>query len=149
MIVDFFYWTKAQVDDKFLQDMILICDRQITDPAAEVALRNCKQNGGFYQEAPTVAGTWAPPVTGGMSAWSIGQKGRLVTATWTGGSAQPGLHGEFRGTLISHDADSSSIEGFYVITNNGTTTAPRAMKLRWNPKTPNELKVSTGFTLAR
>ena len=87
MIVDFFYWTKAQVDDKFLQDMILICDRQITDPAAEVALRNCKQNGGFYQEAPTVAGTWAPPVTGGMSAWSIGQKGRLVTATWTGGSA--------------------------------------------------------------
>lgn len=174
VIVDFFSWTKAQIDDKFLKDMILICDRQVSEPGADVARRNCKQNGGFhlvsgaksrynvvaattytgyvgigfYQEAPKVAGTWTLPTTGGMSPWSVRQAGRLITATWTGGTERSDLRGEFRGTLISHDAD-SSIEGFYAITSNGTTKTPRAMKLFWNPKKPNELRVSTGFTLTR
>ncbi len=73
---------------------------------------------------------------------------RQVTVKWTGGSAQPGLSGEFRGTIISHD-DDSSVEGFYVITDNGTPKTPRPMKLAWNPKTPKQLKVSSGFTLTR
>ncbi|MDP1706860.1 MAG: hypothetical protein Q8L36_03525, partial [bacterium] len=53
-----------------------------------------------------------------------------------------------RGTIISHDKD-SSIKGFYVNTHNGVTTSPRAMTLSWNPKKPGQLRSSTGFILKR
>lgn len=170
-VIDYFTSTKAQVDTKFLEDMWKICDDQVPKTAT-VALRNCKQSGGFhtehgaktrynvvaattytqyigigfYQEAPRLTGTWSVPGVGGP--WSITQSARMVTAKWTGGSGQPNLSGEFRGTIISHD-DDSSVEGFYVITDNGKKKKPRAMKLFWNPKTPDQLRVSTGFTLTR
>jgi hypothetical protein len=173
-VIDYFHWSKAQVDKKFLDDMIKICNDQVPKTAT-VALRNCKQNGGFhlvsgaktrfnlvaattytqtvwrglgfYQAPPRLSGTWTVP---GVSTgpWSITQSARLVMVKWTGGSAQPNLSGEFRGTIISHD-DDSSVEGFYVITDNGTKRKPRAMKLFWSPKTPASLRTSTGFTLTR
>jgi hypothetical protein len=44
-IIDFRGWSRAAVDDKFLDDMRLLCRRAI--PAtAKVALRNCKRRGG-------------------------------------------------------------------------------------------------------
>ena len=46
-VIDYFAFSKAAVDKKFLEDMREICDAQI--PAgAKVALKNCKQNGGFH-----------------------------------------------------------------------------------------------------
>ena len=173
-VIDYFAWTKAQVDTKFLEDMLKICDDQIP-PTATVALRNCKQSGGFhlehgaktrfnvvatttysqklwkglgfYQQPPRLTDSWSVP---GVSTgpWLIRQSARIVTLKWTGGPAQPDMSGEFRGTIISHDND-SSVEGFFVITSNGAKQKPRALKLSWNPKTPDQLRTSTGFTLKR
>ncbi|MDP1720297.1 MAG: hypothetical protein Q8L08_04780 [Candidatus Nanopelagicaceae bacterium] len=173
-IIDYFTWTKKMVDDKFLEDMIKICDASIPKDA-EVALNNCKNNGGFhtvsgaktrydvvaattytsklwrglgfYQEPPRLTGTWK--IQGfKASPWSFIQSTRSVIVKWTGGSTQPKAKGEFRGTIISHDKD-SSIKGFYVNTNNGVTTSPQAMTFSWNPKKPDQLRSSTGFTLKR
>lgn len=44
-IKDFRKWTRKQVDDKFLADMRLLCERQIPATAI-VALANCKARGG-------------------------------------------------------------------------------------------------------
>lgn len=173
-VIDYFSWTKARVDAKFLVDMRKLCDAQVPAPAT-VALRNCKQNGGFhlvsgaksrydivaattytqkiwsglgfYQEPPHLSGTWT---VAGVStgAWSIVQSSRRVTAKWTGGAGQASLKGEFRGTIVSHDAD-SSIEGFYVITGGAAQAKPRPMTLVWSPKAPDRLRVSTGFALQR
>jgi hypothetical protein len=138
---------------------------------ATVALTNCKQNGGFHlvsgaksrynivnqggflfwKGRPKLGGSWALSDVGGASSWRVTQNVRQVKVTWTGGADQPKLRGEFRGTLISYD-DDTTVEGFYVITGNGTPKKPAAMKLSWKPKTPNELRVSGPggtFTLAR
>lgn len=173
-VIDYFTWTKKMVDDKFLIDMIKICDAWLPKTAT-IALNNCKNNGGFhtvsgaktrhnivatttytsklwrglgfYQEPPRLTGTWK--VQGfNMGPWSFTQSTRSVTVKWTGGSTQPKAKGEFRGTIISHDKE-SSIKGFYVSINNGVATSPRAMTLSWNPKTPDQLRSSTGFTLKR
>jgi hypothetical protein len=169
-VIDYFTWTKTAIDDKFLVDMRKICDDQIPKTAT-VALANCKQNGGFHlvsgaksrynivdkggflfwKGRPKLGGSWAVSGVRGPSSWRVTQKVRRVRATWTGGAGQPELRGEFRGTLISHD-DDTTVEGFYVITDNGTPRKPAAMKLSWKPKTPNELRVSGPggtFTLAR
>jgi hypothetical protein len=46
-IVDFRRWTRKQVDDKFLDDMRILCTRQI--PAkAKLALANCRGRGGKF-----------------------------------------------------------------------------------------------------
>jgi hypothetical protein len=46
-IVDFRRWTRKQVDDKFLEDMRILCTRQI--PAkAKIALANCRGRGGKF-----------------------------------------------------------------------------------------------------
>ena len=171
-VTDYFAWTKAEIDDQFLADMIKICDQQIP-ASATVALNNCKHNGGFhlvagaktrynivaattytqkagigfYQEAPALSGSWAVPglQTG---AWSISQNERLLTATWQDDSGSSPLTGEFRGTIISHDA-TSTVQGFYRLTKNGTTTAAKPMTLTWDPNSPNELHSSAGDTLMR
>ena len=173
-IVDYFTWTKQKIDTKFLADMIKICDASIPK-TAKIALNNCKNYGGFhtvsgaktrynivaattysqkiwkglgfYQEAPALTGSWSVPgLTTGP--WVFAQNTRLITVKWTGGSGQPDLTGEFRGTIVSHDAD-STIEGFYVTTQNGVSTTPRAMSFTWNPATPNSLASSNGFNLTR
>ena len=175
-IVDFFKWTKEAVDNKFLKDMIKICDEQIPKEAS-VALNNCKHNGGFhtvsgaktrydivaattytqylglgfYQEPPKLTDGWKVAGLAGLSPWSIRQSGRLVTATWSSTSA-PTVQFVFRGTVISHDND-STIEGFYVAISNGMPNAARAMKFRWSPKTPDTMGVTSGssstFSLGR
>lgn len=169
-VIDYFTWTKTAIDDKFLVDMRKICDDQIPQTAT-VALTNCKQNGGFHlvsgamsryhivdkggflfwKGRPKLGGSWTVSGVASTSSWRLTQNVRQVKVSWTGGAGQPKLRGEFRGTLISHD-DDTTVEGFYTITGNGTPKKPAAMKLSWNPKTPNELKVSGPggtFTLAR
>jgi len=158
-VIDYFTWTREAVDAKLLADMRRTCDRAI--PMEEgTALRKCKITAqGFYDavrdrgskywnDRPHLRGRWAAPATLGISPWSIRQDGRLVTATWSGDLAHPNLHGEFQGTVISRDGN-STIEGFFIVTKNGVANAPQKMKLVWNPKTPSSLKVSTGFTLTR
>lgn len=174
VIMDYFTWTKQRIDTKFLADMIKICEHSIPK-SAKIALNNCKNYGGwhtvsgaktrynlvatttysqkiwkglgFYQDAPALTGNWTVP---GISTgpWSFYQSNRNVNVKWSGGSAQPGLTGEFRGTLISHDKD-STIQGFYVTTQNGASTNPRAMSFAWSPATPTSLKSSNGFSLIR
>jgi hypothetical protein len=173
-VIDYFTYSKAAVDTKFLEDMRKICDAQI--PAgARIARNNCKQNGGFhlvsgaktrynlvaattytqkiwkglgfYQEPPRLSGAWSTGLAG-AGGWTLEQRDRRVDARWSGGRAAPNVTGEFRGTLISYD-DSSSIKGYYVVTTDGVPSKVRPMTLYWSPKLPNELRVSTGFTLKR
>jgi hypothetical protein len=173
-IIDYFTWTKQRIDEKFLADMIKICDATIPKDA-KVALNNCKNNGGFhsvsgaktrynivastsysqkiwkglgfYQEAPHLTGAWT--VHGFTTGtWNFVQADRFVGIKWTGGSTQPDTTGEFHGTIINHDKD-STIEGFYVSTSKGVTTSPRAMSFIWSPSTPDELESNTKFTLKR
>ncbi len=140
-VVDFFFnWSQKRVDDKFLVDMRILCDRQI--PAhAKVALRNCKQNGGFhtvsgaksrynfvrtagwvfYKPRPNLRGVWTSQADPSAPQWAIVQNGRTVKASWRGGANSPNLRGEFRGTLISRD-DDSIVKGYAKITNGGTLT---------------------------
>lgn len=169
-VIDYFTWTKAAIDDKFLADMRKICYDQIPKTAT-VALTNCKQNGGFHlvsgaktryhivdkggflfwKGRPRLGGSWAPSGIAGATPWQLSQHTRQITITWSGGAGQPNLRGEFRGTLISHD-DDTTVAGFYIITGIGTPRKPAAMKLSWKPKIPNELRVSIPggtFTLAR
>ncbi len=173
-VVDYFTWTKQKIDTKFLADMIKICDVSIPK-TAKIALNNCKNNGGFhsvsgaktrydlvaattysqmiwkglgfYQDAPALSGTWSVQ---GMNRgpWTIAQNLRTVTMKWTGGTSQPDLTGEFRGTIISHDKD-STIKGFYVTTQNGVSTTPSAMNFTWSPASPKDLATSNGLTLTR
>lgn len=171
-VIDYFNWTKAQIDDKFLKDMIKICDASIPKTAT-IALNNCKNNGGFhtvsgaktrydivasttysqkiwrglgfYQETPKFIGAWTVHgFTTGQ--WNFYQNSRLITIRWTGGSGQPDATGEFHGTVISHDKD-STIEGFYISTTKGVSTSPRAMSFTWSPSKPDELVSNTHFTL--
>jgi hypothetical protein len=173
-VIDYFTWTKEKIDDKFLEDMIKICDASIPK-TAKIALNNCKNNGGFhtvsgaktrynivagtsysqkiwqglgfYQNAPRLTGAWT--VHGfNTGTWGFVQADRFVGIRWTGGSSQPDTTGEFHGTIISHDKE-STIQGFYISTSKGVSTTPRAMSLTWSPKTPDELRSSTGFTLKR
>jgi len=173
-VIDYFTWTKKKIDDKFLEDMIKICDASIPK-SAKIALNNCKNNGGFhtvsgaktrynivagttysqkiwrglgfYQDAPRLTGAWT--VQGfNTGTWGFVQADRFVGIRWTGGANQPDTTGEFHGTIISHDKD-STIQGFYISTSKGVSTEPRAMSLTWSPKNPDELRSSTGFTLKR
>jgi len=151
VVVDFLTWTKDQVDQKFLEDMILICERTIPASAA-TALANCKAIGGnitvgarsrynfvqragrlFWRDRPNLRGQWtlegdkvAPP-------WAITHTGRTVKIAWRGGAGHPSLRGEFRGTLISRDQD-SIVRGFARITEDGETTAG-GMSLEYDPGT--------------
>jgi hypothetical protein len=151
VVVDFFTWTRKAVDKRFLEDMILICERTIPASAA-TALADCKATGGktsfgagtrfnfvrrvgglFWKDRPNVRGLWT--VTGDAAAppWAITQSLRMVKAAWRGGTGQPGLRGEFRGTLISRDQD-TVIRGFVQITRNGETKLG-AMSLLFTPGT--------------
>jgi hypothetical protein len=125
--VDFFGWTKDQIDAKFLDDMRKICARTIPATAA-IALHDCNWQGGYhtvsgaytrylivrtpgsarnYHKRPNMRGFWvnkAAPSSG--PAWVLVQHGRSVQATWRGGGTHSGLRGSFTGTLITHDTDS-------------------------------------------
>jgi len=151
VVVDFFTWTKERVDKKFLEDMILICERTIPASAA-TALANCKATGGnfsvgarsrfnfvdrfgslFWKDRPNLRGLWAVKGDAAATPWAITQSTRMVKAAWRGGTGQPGLRGEFRGTLISRDQD-TVVRGFTQITRNGETKLG-AMSLLFTPGT--------------
>jgi hypothetical protein len=121
---DFFRWTRAEIDQKFLADMRKICDSEI--PAtATIALHDCKWQGGyhlvsgaytrylivhnagdlFFNKRPNLRGLWGNPADPTGPPWAIVQTGRLVKASWRGGKGHTGLRGTFEGTLISHDQD--------------------------------------------
>jgi hypothetical protein len=151
VVVDFFTWTRKAVDKKFLEDMVLICERTIPASAA-TALANCKATGGnasfgagtrynfvrrfgglFWKDRPNLRGLWAVKGDAAAPPWAITQSTRMVKAAWRGGTGQPGLRGEFRGTLISRDQD-TVIRGFVQITRNGETELG-AMSLLFTPGT--------------
>jgi len=150
-VVDFFTWTKAEVDRKFFEDMILICERTIPASAA-TARANCKATGGnfstgarsrfnfvdrfgslFWKDRPNARGLWAVKGDAAAPSWAITQSLRTVKAAWRGGAGQPGLRGEFRGTLISRDQD-TVIRGFVRLTRDGETKLG-AMSLLFTPGT--------------
>ncbi len=151
VVVDFFTWTRTAVDDKFLADMIMICERAIPASAA-TALANCKATGGnasfgarsrynfvrrfgglFWKDRPHLRGLWTVKGDATAPPWAITQTIRRVKAAWRGGAGQANLRGEFRGTLISRDQD-TVIRGFAQTTRNGETTIG-AMSLLFDPGT--------------
>ena len=159
-IIDFFTWTRLEVDNKFLQDMLLICNRSISALAAS-ALADCRGTGGktslgarsrynfvrdagdlFYQQRPKLRGLWQNRADRAALAWAIVHSIREVKASWSGGSARPSLRGQFKGTLITRD-DDSIVSGFATITETGEPTLRnRPMRLTWNPDQPDRLLMS-------
>jgi hypothetical protein len=173
-VIDYFNWTKKEIDDKFLEDMIKICDASIPK-TAKIALNNCKNYGGFhsehgaksryrlvasttysqaiwkglgfYQQSPHLTGAWT--VQGFNSGkWNFLQADRSISIRWTDSAGTSKSTGEFHGIIISHDKE-STIEGFYVSTSNGISTSPRTLLLTWDPKEPDEIKSSSGIVLKR
>jgi len=158
-IVDFFTWTRLEVDVKFLNDMLLLC-RQIS-ALAPGALSDCRGTGGktsfgartrynfvrdagdlFYQERPQLRGFWLNQSDSDAPAWTLVHSVRNVKASWKGGPAHPTLRGEFKGTLISRD-DDSIVSGFVTVTEKGKPDIrSRPMRLSWDPDQPDRLVMS-------
>ncbi len=156
--IDYFTWTQARVDGKFLADMRLLCERQIP-ASATVAIADCKGHGGktsfgaltrydfvrtagslFWRGRPALRGAWAGSGDSPDSARLVlSQNLRSVSGTWRIGSEKNLTTGEFRGTLISRDQD-SLVKGFTKVTK-GDTTRIRPMSLTADPDTPNEIAV--------
>lgn len=137
-IVDFFEWTRERVDEKFLEDMQMLC-RQKISALAPGALADCRGTGGktslgartrynlvrdvgdlFWIERPKLRGWWATQNVLDAPLWAVVQTLRSVKASWRGGTEQPDLRGEFKGTLITRD-DDSIVKGFAKITQGGKT----------------------------
>lgn len=149
VVVDFFTWTKEQVDEKFLRDMILICERTIP-ASATTALANCKATGGnvslgarsrynvvsrggglFYRKRASLRGEWAVKGNAAAPKWAFSQAGRSIKAVWLGGVGGTVVRGEFRGTLISRDQD-DIVQGTVRLTEKGKTRAGK-LRLRFDP----------------
>ena len=147
--IDYFDYTQAQVDTKFLDDMRALCKAQIP-ASAPVARKDCEGTGGytsfgaetrynfvrshghhFYRQRPDLNGSWSG---GGVGTVTITQNKRYVRGTWQQGN----VSGEFRGTLISHDQD-STVEGFA-----HTSDQPGypSIHLVVNPDTPNSIQAT-------
>ena len=137
-VVDFLDWSRLEVDDKFLADMLTLCRRKIS-ALAPSALADCRGTGGktslgarsrynfvrdagglFYQERPNFRGLWSSERDPNAPAWALVQAGRTVKASWRGGASRPTLRGQFRGTLITRD-DDSIVMGFATIAESGKT----------------------------
>jgi hypothetical protein len=152
--VDFFTWTRARVDSRFLSDMVLVCGRVIPANDAEPLL-GCRQRARrffnfvnehgarFFAARPKLAGLWSVK-GGGSPGWRLTHEiaTRTVTAIWKGGLSRPGLSGEFRGRLITRDQD-SIVKGSTQITENGQTRAgPMTFTYRPSNVAADELVVS-------
>ncbi|HUE28806.1 MAG TPA: hypothetical protein VMP89_18675 [Solirubrobacteraceae bacterium] len=157
-LIDYFEYTRLDVDHKFLADMRKLCEEQI--PAdAPVALADCKATGGkssfgaetryhfvrnfgrrFFRIRPDLNGSWS----GDGVTVKITQDLRSVRGTWRDGD----VHGEFRGTLISQDQD-SVVQGF---AHTSAKPAFSRITIVVEPDKPNELRVTgrvLGGTLTR
>jgi hypothetical protein len=159
---DFFDDTRQTVDDRFYTDMVKECDAQIP-PKAKDARDNCKAYGGnhashgaktryqgvvnggkavgAWKDRPDLNGTWHISGLPYAGTWTIKQNKRSVIATWTGPEGSD-YSGEFRGTLISHDAW-HTVDGFYVVYDKGVPrcNAPVPSSWRWEPGNRNQLTV--------
>ena len=160
---DFFDDTRKAIDDRFYADMVIECEKQIPATATH-ARANCREYGGYHmshgarsryqgvskggaavgawKERPNLNGVWHMDGFPMAGTWTITQNKRSVTAHWNGGSASPDLTGEFRGTLISHDAW-ATINGFYVLYDKGVPRCqPVPSNWRWEPGARNKLTVN-------
>lgn len=159
-IIDYFTWAQKPVDDKFLKDMRKICATQ-TPALPPVALAACKGRGStlsfgaesrynvvstvgdwFYWPRPNLRGTWVNKDDPTEPALAIVQSLRYVRMKWSGGSAAPGVRGEFRGTLIGKAKGTATIKGHAMITNAAGATTLHPMSFPYNPKKPNTLVIS-------
>ena len=150
-IIDFLDWSQKRVDDKFLADMLTLCRRQVS-ALAPIALADCRGTGGatsvgarsrynfvrdggdlFFDERPRLRGLWDNETNRDAPAWALIHSDRAVKASWRGDSQQPDLRGEFQGTLITHDGE-STVEGFGKIMNAGKT---RRGRMRFSLKVKN------------
>jgi hypothetical protein len=151
--VDYYGWSQKRVDDKFLADMRKLCDEQLKNSGATVALADCKAHGGktswgaktrydfvrehghhFYSSRPNLPSSWTG--NSGALTLQITQTVRAVQAKWQNG----GVSGEFRGTLISRDQD-SIVTGFARTTENALTEQT-AMTITVDPNSPNQIAVN-------
>jgi hypothetical protein len=131
--IDYFGWTREEVDRKFFEDMRKLCAAQI--PAdAPVALADCKGRGGKtsfgaetrynfvrdhglgYRTRPNLNGEWR--LGGnclGASDLRVTQHGRLVTASWKFSDQPPPLGSgvtsvhHFSGLLVTHDPPENDV----------------------------------------
>lgn len=159
--IDFFTWDQKRIDDKFLDDMRLLCDDQI--PAtAPGAIADCKARGGkvswgaesrynfvrgagslFYRARPALRDVWSNGASGeDVVAFVVTQTLRNVRATWHTGKGADVVKGEFRGTLISRDQD-SIVRGTARLTK-GDKVLQRPMSITADPDTPNKIILSGG-----
>jgi hypothetical protein len=63
-----------------------------------------------------------------------------VRGAWKGGKADSKSQAEFRGTLISRDAD-SIVRGFVKYTDGAGAVSLKPMTITYDPKTPNRIEV--------
>jgi hypothetical protein len=161
-IVDYFAWSQARVDDKFLADMREICDVQIRpgSPSAKEALAECKGRGGtltfgavsrynavrtvgywVFLDRPHLRGVWTNAADPTEPALALTQAGRAVEGSWAGGKDDPESRAEFRGTLISRDTD-SIVRGYVKYTDGTGAVSLETMTITVDPKTPNEIVVA-------
>jgi hypothetical protein len=164
--IDYLAWTKKGVDNKFLTDMLTLCDNAIpaSAPSARTKCRNLGARPryalvvagaalvGAYQDGPTaLTGSWSGQTGKEALAgdgWLIRQDGRNVTATWRY-PGEKGKKGEFRGVIIGKDGF-STLTGFYALTDaDGVATKPAPLSFTWRAPTPNRLFGTGGLTLSR
>jgi len=161
-IVEFFGWSQARVDDKFLDDMREICDDRIRPgtPHATEALAQCKGRGGtltigavsrynavrtvgkwVFLDRPILRGVWTNQADPTEPALTLTQVGRAVKGSWRGGTTDPGSRAEFRGTLISRDTD-SIVRGYVKYTDGTGAISLKTMTITVEPKSPNRIVVA-------
>ncbi len=157
--IDFFTWTRQEVDEKFLDDMRNLCEKAI--PAwAKTALADCKANGGktsfgaesrydvvrrfgglFYNDRPNLSGKWFSPDNPSSSPkWTVTQRRREVTADWSGGKGHQGLRCHFEGLLVTFD-QSSVVAG--IVTSIEGSKKSRA-PMRWTIRIKDQLRSEGG-----
>jgi len=156
--VEFLPWNQVRVDNKFLDDMRLLCRQQIP-AAAAVARIQCEGHGGAFSfgaasradavktfgywvflERPKLSGVWTNSADPTEPALALSQAARYVRGAWKGGKADPKSQAEFRGTMISRDTD-SIVRGFVKFTDGAGAVSLKSMTITYNPKTPNRIEV--------
>jgi hypothetical protein len=161
-VVDYFTWSQARVDDKFLADMREICVDRIRPgtPSATEALAQCKGRGGtltigavsrynavrtvgkwVYLDRPHLGGVWTNEADPTEPALALTQVVRTVRGSWRGGKADPGSRAEFRGTLISRDTD-SIVRGYVKYTDGTGAVSLKTMTITVDPESPNRIVVA-------
>jgi hypothetical protein len=91
--VDFYTWTKEQIDKRFYDDLVSICDNTIPAVSSgsrtecyDVALIGYSAvrtfGSKYFEERPALAGVWSNRTITVPVVWTVTQNVREVTATW-------------------------------------------------------------------